>query len=434
MRISTSLIYESGIAHLQQRQATLVKLQEQISTGRRMLTPSDDPVAAAAVLETAQARALNEQMRLNAEAAATQLAQEELALADATLLLQDVKVLAVNAGNAVLRNEDRLALAVEAEGLYAQLLGIANRTDSRGEYLFAGYQGATRPFSESAPGVVAYSGDDGVRLMQIGASRDIALNDSGDAVFRAIRNGNGIFETRAGGNAGSGVVSIGNVTDPSRWADPANSGDFTVRFHVDTGAIPPVTTYDIVDNVNGVSLLTGSAPAAGPHLRAYVPGAVIPLATRVPPDTNPGSFDYGAEIVVTGTPADGDTFAVVASTRQDVFATLYELSALLRTGMTASAASGASYQNRLSSAIANIDNALDNLLSARAGTGVRMREAEAARVVSEDLAVQHEQDLSRLQDLDYAQALSRLSLQQITLEAAQKSFVAVTGLNLFEYL
>lgn len=434
MRISTSLMYESGITSIQQRQSELVKLQQQIATGRRMLTPADDPIAAAAALDAAQAKALNAQLRVNADTATARLGQEEQALAELTDLLQDVRALAINAGNPVLRNEDRASLAAEIEGRYQELLGIANRHDGNGNYIFAGHQSGTRPFTETAPGVIAYAGDEGRHEIQIGTARTVAVSDSGSAIFLAVQNGNGTFETTAGANTGSAVISPGNVLDPAKWNNPANSGDFSLRFHVNTGVVPPVTTYDIVDVTGSTSLLTGAAPVAGPHLRTYTPGSAIALKTQMPPDTNSTAFDFGAEVVVTGAPADGDTFAIEASTRQDMFATVHELASALRVGYSGTPGSTASFQNRLSGVLVNLDNALDNALAVRTGVGIRMREVDAARAVSEELAVQHEQDLSRLQDLDYAQAISRLSLNQTTLEAAQKTFVNVTGLKLFDYL
>src|SRR5262249_55225185 len=154
----------------------------------------------------------------------------------------------------------------DLEATYQELLSIANTKDSNGHYLFAGYKSATQPFSETAPGVVVYSGDNGQHIVQIGAARTVAAGDSGEAIFRAIKNGNGTFAaTATPGNNGSGVIDSGVVIDPTLWHSAGNSQDFTIRFDVTAG----VTTYDIVDNVNNVSLLTGAAPAAGPYLRTF---------------------------------------------------------------------------------------------------------------------------------------------------------------------
>ena len=435
MRISTNTLYEAGLAGLLDRQQGLLKLQQQVSTGRRVLTPADDPIAAAAALEISQAKGLNEQYKTNIGNARAVLMLEEQALGDVTRLLQDVKVLAVNAGNAGLRNEDRLSLATELQGRYEELLGIANRTDGGGQQLFSGYRGSTRPFSETAPGTVAYNGDEGQRLIQIAASRSIAVNDSGSAVFQTVVEGNGTFVAAAGvGNAGSGIVGSAAVTDALAWNGAGNPRDFSIRFDVDSSVTPPLTTYDIVDEVNNVSLLTGAPPAAGPHLRTHVPGSAIRLETVAPPDTNPAPFDFGAEVAITGDPATGDSFAVRAAATRDMFSTISDLINVLRTGQSGTPASNAAYQNGLNTAMTGIDNALNHVLTVRASAGIRLKELDTAESSAADIGLHHEENLSRLQDLDYARALSDLAQEQVYLEAAQKSFMQITSLRLFDFI
>ncbi len=435
MRISTNTVYESGLIGILQRQQEQLKLQQQVTTGRRVLTPSDDPIAAAAALEITQAKGLQQQYQTNIESARTALTQEEQALGDVTRLLQDVRVVAVNAGNAVLRNEDRSILATELQGRYQELLGIANRTDGNGQYLFSGYKGSTQPFSELSSGVVTYSGDEGQRLMQIGASRRMPVSDSGSTIFQAVREGNKTFATVAAtGNTGTGVISGSTVTNPLGWNGVGNSRNFSISFHVNSSVTPMVTTYDIIDNVNNVSKLTGVAPAAGPHLRSYVPDAAINLKTVAPPDTNATAFDYGAQVMLNGAPANGDSFTVRASATRDVFAIINDLITALRTGQSGSAVSATEYQNRLNTTLANIDNALDNVLTVRTTTGIRLAGLDSAQGFAEEAVLNHEQNLSQLQDLDYARALSNLAEEQAYLEAAQKSFIKITSLRLFDFI
>lgn len=431
MRISTGMVYELGISSLQQRQADQVHLQQQISSGRRILTPADDPIAAAAALNVKQSQALNQQYKINGDTARNQLGLEEGALSDLTALLQDVRTLAVNAGNPTLTNVDRASVASELDGRYQELIGLANRGDGNGQFLFSGYQGATQPFSETSPGVVAYAGDAGQRIVQIGPARMLAVNDSGDAVFRAIRNGNGTFAAApAGANAGTGVIDASTLSDPSKWNTAANAKDFSIRFNTNGG----VTTYDIVDNVNNVSMLTGVAPGAGPYLRAFTPGTPISFATQAPPDTNATAFDFGATVTISGAPSGGDSFSVKASSSQDMFTTLHNLITALKTGTNATAASDAKYQNTLNASLTELDNGLNNVLKTRAAVGARLKEVDTAQSSADDVNQQYTQTLSGLQDLDYTKAISDLNQQQIYLQAAQQSFLKVTKLSLFDLL
>ena len=434
MRVSTTTVFEQGIFNIQRAQAQLVKQQEQISTGRRVLSPADDPVAAARALEVTQSKEITEQYARNGDAATAAIGLEENALARYTALLQDVRTLTVNAGDGALTPTDLKSIATELRARYTELIGIANSTDGNGLYLFSGYQGSTQPFTENAPGVVAYNGDQGQRLIQIGATRQVAISDAGSDVFQRIRTGNGVFATTATTtNTGGGIVSEGAVRNRAAWDAATNPQNFEVRFFVDNTAVPPQTTYDIVDTVNNLSLTTGAAPAAGPYLRTYQSGGTISFARQAPPDTNATAFDYGIEMSVTGQPASGDTFTIAPSANQDIFATLDQLITAIETGgggMTANTA----LANALNTALNNFDNAIDVSLTITASVGARAKEIQTGQANADDLTLQYETTLSGLTNLDYAKAISELTFNQVSLEAAQQSFVRIQGLSLFNFL
>ena len=323
MRVSTTTVFEQGIFNIQRAQALLIRGQEQISTGRRVLTPADDPVAAARALEVSQSKAINEQYARNGRErhrGHRPRGERALALHGAAAGHQDARGQRGRRRAHVERPEEPRRR--NCAGVYAELLGVANSTDGNGLYLFSGYQGATQAFTENSPGAVTYNGDQGQRLIQIGASRQIAVSDAGSDIFQRIRTGNGVFETSANAaNTGGGIVTRGVVRDQAAWDAAGNPQNFEVRFFVDSTNVPPVTTYDIVDTVNNVSLTTGAAPGGGPFLRTYQDGASIVLARQAPPDTNPTAFDYGIDLSVTGEPATGDAFTVAPSVNEDIFAT-----------------------------------------------------------------------------------------------------------------
>ncbi len=434
MRISTQTIFEQGIFNLQRNQAALTRGQEQISTGRRLLSPSDDPVASARALEVGQARFANDQLISNADSAEAAIALQEEALGRYTRLLQDVKATLVGAGNGVLTGRERKDIAAELRGRYDELIGLANTTDSNGLYLFSGYQGATQPFTQNAPGVVTYNGDQGQRLIQVGPVRDLPVSFSGSDVFQRIKDGNGTFVTEAASaNTGTGIITKGVVKDVAAWQNVANSRAYEVRFHVDSSTATPVTTYDIVDTVSGVSMLTGDPAVAGPHLRTYQSGAAIALATQAPPDTNPVPFDYGVEFSITGAPADSDTFTVNQSTAKDIFSTLHDLITALEGAGTGST-QNTRLTNSLNSAHNSVDNALDVSLTITAAVGAYSQEVETNRNAAQDLDLQFEKTIAGLEGLDYNEAISKLTFSQVSLQAAQKSFMQIQGLSLFEYL
>ncbi|HEY3326469.1 MAG TPA: flagellar hook-associated protein FlgL [Novimethylophilus sp.] len=426
MRISTSMLYDQGTVSVQNQYADLLKIQQQMSTGRRILAPSDDPIAAAHSLDVGQSQAANEQFIRNSNNATSALQLQDSVLSDTGELLHRIRELTVNAGNPTLSAANRSSLASELQTNYDQLLAMANTNDGNGQYLFSGYKGGTQPFSETSPGTVVYNGDQGQRLIQISSSRQVPVSNSGADIFQLIHNGNGTFVTAAAAaNTGTGVVSPGNVLDPAAWNSASNNKNLTVKFYVNSGVTPSVTTYDIVDNVSGNSLLTGVAAAAGPYPRTYTSGNTISLKSQ---GAEP-AFDLGAELSVSGDPATGDTFSVKASTNQDIFTTLYSLITSLKSN-----GNNAAITNANNTALSNIDQAQDKLFTVRAAVGSAMKEVEAQRNTNDDLAVQYKSTLSNLQDLDYTKAISDLTQKQVALEAAQKSFLKIQGLSLFNFI
>ena len=401
MRISTGLIFDRGLAAMQDQQSSLFATQQQLATGRRIVAPADDPVGAAQALDLTQADATNTRYRANRDYAQGQLSLAEGAIAQAVDLLQSVREQAVAAGNAAYSNTELSHIADDIAGRFAQLLDVANATDGQGQYLFSGYQGGNRPFVLLPGGVVQYLGDEGERLVQAGPSRQIALNAPGAALFERIPNGNGAFTLAPGAaNTGTGVIGPGSVSDPAA----ATGHSYQITFTVAAG----VTTYDVVDTTASTTVL-----AAQPYVSNGAPVAI--------------GFD-GLAINLDGAPANGDTFAVAPSTSQSVFTTIQNLIGALRAGR------GTALTNALGTALTDLDRGLDAASTGRAEIGSRLREIDSANGVGEQLGLQYQSARSALVDTDYAKAVSDLAREQQSLEAAQRSFARVTQLSLFDFL
>lgn len=407
MRISSTSIYEIGVNQLGNLQTSLARTQNQLATGRRILTAADDPIASARALEVTQSEQINLQLATNRQNARSSLSQVELALGNVTGLLQDVKTLAVNAGNAALTDADRNSLATELSGRLDDLLGIANTADGAGGYLFSGFKATTLPFIKTATGA-QYQGDQGQRFLQVGSTRSLPISDSGNSVFEDNITGNGTFATSANTvppNTGSGIVSSGSVTNAAQLTGE----NYSIAFTVVPGS-PPVTTFDVTNTTTNVPVSVGNA---------YVSGQPI-------------NFD-GLQLDIRGLPADGDSFNIAPSVKQSVFTTFTDLISALRA--PASGATGqATLTNALNAAQDNINSTLDNVLSVRSTVGSRLREVDSLDNAGQDLDIQYKQNLSDLQDLDYTQALSKFAQTQTTLEAAQRSFIKITSLSLFSFL
>jgi flagellar hook-associated protein 3 FlgL len=399
MRLSSLQIFQQGISAITTQQSKLNNTQQQLATGKRVLTPSDDPVAAARILDISEDLRLLDQYARNGNMAQAQLSQEEVVLADVGTLLQRVRELVVQANNASQSPESRSSIGTEVSARIDELQALANTRDSNGEYIFAGFQADSQPFTRQ--GSVSYNGDAGQRFLQLGSGSRVAVRDSGADVFMSSRSGNGTFDVKPDvANSGSAVAGTSTV-DGSFLRDT-----YTVTFSQATPGDP--ITYQVTDGAAAVV-------AGGP----YVAGEAISFA--------------GARIEFDGVPADGDIFSVTSSVKQDVFSTLQTIADQLN-GAGGSSADVAAINNGMGRALNNLDQAMDHILKVRADVGVRLNQVESQQSVNESFQLQLEATLSDVQDLDIAEAISRFNLQLTALEAAQQSYVKMQGLSLFNFL
>lgn len=446
MRISTNQIYSAGVRSIQRNQEQLAKLQNQISSDRRMLTPADDPVASARALTITQAKGLTAQYLENQRDASDRLGLVDSQLTSLTDLLQSARSRVVQASNTILGDSDRQAIAAELAARFDEMLGIANSRNAQGDYLFAGYQSETTPFARSAAvspasSSVSYFGDDGQQLLQVAASQQMATSVAGSELFMNVPEGNGTFAMTAGRtvtgspNLGSGLIDSGSVLDQAMWRNALNTfpwqGTENRGLQIRFSSVAGVSQYQLFDTSTPAPPAAALPPVAVSDPQPFTPGMAVRLATTAPPAAV--ATDFGAQVVISGSPADDDAFTIKPSINKSVFQTMQEIIDLLRSPLASSTARTA-FSGDLAAHLTNLDQALGNVSRVQSSVGARLQELEALSNNASAVDIQYQQMLSDLQDLDYAQAISDFTRQQVALEAAQKSFVAISGLSLFKYI
>ena len=118
----------------------------------------------------------------------------------------------------------------------------------------------------------------------------------------------------------------------------------------------------------------------------------------------------------------------------DIYTGVEELIGAFRTDISGNPTAAATVRNTINGGMAGRNQVLETVSRVQASIGSRMHELEALSSISADLDIQYQEKISKLQDLDYAEAISRFMSQQMQLEAAQKSFSQVSGLSLFNYI
>lgn len=200
MRISTNVMQMNSLNSMLEQQAGLHKTQLQLASGKRILSPSDDPTASALSVDLNQSKQQFSQFQDNVSYAKSRLSMEETSLATAVNILQRVRELAVQGASDNYDALQRQNLAVEVRQRLDEMMGIANTKDAGGDYLFAGGKGATIPFGVKGSTVVGgltytdygYDGDQVQRQLQVGPERRIADSDHGFDVFINQRDANGV--------------------------------------------------------------------------------------------------------------------------------------------------------------------------------------------------------------------------------------------------
>jgi len=320
MRISTSTAYDRGVSAILRENVDLNKTLLQIATGKRIITPADDPADSARILGLNQSKERVDKFQDNINAANTNLEIEDTTLQGIVDLMQRIRELAIQGNNDTYDAQQRQSVGMEVQQRFESLIGFANTRNGQGDYLFAGFDTTTEPFVQTVGGDVQYVGDQGQKFIQVGDSRQVASGDNGYDVFM---DANGVV-----GNDGTTKISL----------------------------------FKVVSDLEE-TLRTNDGPASGPAVGS--------------PET---------------------------------------------------------FHEAMARSIDNIDAALGKILDIQATIGARQNAIENQKNVNADYLVQIETTMAETQDLDYAEAISRMELQQLGLSAAQQSFTKIQGLSLFNFI
>lgn len=398
-RVSTAEVFRLATGSLVQQQTRLLETQQQLASGRRIQSPADDPTGSTRALDLTRAIESTRQFNRNADMATSRLGQEETALATVTGNLQRVRELTIQAANASQTDATRANIAAEIAQRRDELVDLANTRDANGEYLFAGFNSTSRPFANTTDGV-RYDGDQGQRSLAVSPNREIAVDDSGYAVFMDLPAGNGTFEVAAdAGNTGGAAIGSGSVTDPAAYT----ADEYTIEFTAPD-------TFEVRDG--GGTLIATNV--------AYEPGNTI---DEIP----------GLEVVIKGTAATGDEFRITPAGSQDLFSTYDEIITALQSPAGSSAGDG-QLQTSVNRALTAFDGALGHMQDQRAEVGARLQSIDSQTGLNTQLELDLESARSGVEDLDMAAAISRFQQQLTSFEAAQSSFSRIQGLSLFRFL
>ena len=396
-RISSNMMYDQSVYLMMSRQSSINQLQRQLSTGQKLVTAKDDPVATGSAVGMDRVLAELDQLGNNAANVQNRLGLQENALTQAGDMLTRVTELTVQANNPALSEEDRKSISAELATVREALLSLANSKDGNGRYLFGGSNDGAPPFS-STSGNVVYTGDQTQRQVEISPGNFVQDALPGSEIFMRVRTGDGTIDGNAApGNTGEGVLTNTSRDGSSNW----DGKDYTLRF---TAA----DTYEVID----------------------ADGAVVGNGTRA--DGQDIVF-RGLRVQLSGTPAAGDEFNVGQAGNRDVFSTIDRLVQALDMDM-ATPADRTLQQNLLQSSLRDVARASEKMIDARAAGGAQLSAIDNAAALREANSVTLKDSLSQLRDLDYAEAIGQYKIENASLQAAQTVFTQMQSMSLFNMI
>ena len=449
-RVGTANMYDNAIRNVSARQTSLVNLQENLTSGKRVVRASDDPVSAAQA-----ERALTRISRIQTEQRALEnqrnaIAQAESTMGDAISLVQEARQLMVSAGSGTLTSNDRATIANQLQSLRDQLTAVANRTDTNGIPLLGALGSAQSPFMgplNSTPdylfaGQAGQTASDGVTLPN-------TLDGDSAFMFDAKRDGS----FHAAITPGTSTVIVPGATTPSVPAmgqpnralttsaitvaegtnfnkNPATGLAYTYSVSFSNVTLDPATnTLSATYNVSSTdpAFVPPAAQTLNPikigekgefNINGLPPGMSMKVTT-LPTKAVDGT--------ITLSPANGDTINI--SPQASVFSVIDKAIAEIKAAPNSNVAAQASGQ-----ALANIDIGLERMSNIRSYAGELLNRADRITGDQSKRSEQLEADRSRAEDLDMIKGISDFQNQQTGYQAALQTYASVQKLSLFNYI
>lgn len=409
-RVGSANTYDNALSNISGRQSALSGLQENLTSGKRVVRASDDPTGAAQAERalTRLSRIQTDQRALESQRNAITMA--EGTLGDATDALQNFRELVVSAGNGIQSPADRKTIAIQLTGLRDQIFSLANRKDTNGQPLFSALGSALAPFvgPQTPPQDYSFNGLPGQT-----ASSEVAIPFAldGDSAFMHQPARDGVYNVRVGPTPPNPLLQTDSVAVTNATLVTGASYSLKVT-GVDTTTTPGTTvvTYDLTATPPGTTS-TQTAPGYPSAQSANI--AVTGMA--------------GLSLTIKGTPLVNDTVTIDPS--PSIFSVLDN--AIRDIG---GAASNAVASQAVSQALNNLDIGMGRVSAVRGQAGDLLNRADRITANQDKRSIQLEADRSRAEDLDMVKGISDFQKEQTGYQAALQSYAQIQKLSLFNYI
>lgn len=421
IRVSTQHQYNTSIDNMQRSNVTLDKLQQQISTGKRILQPSDDPVAAAQVVKLERELAQYDKYDTAIKVTDRRLTLQESVMDSMRNSLNRVNEFVIKGSTGTLTDADRASIAVSLTTEADFMASLMNTQDGQGEYIFAGSKGNTKPYAQQIDGSFDYQGDDGQRSIKVSSELSIPSNDSGEYLFEAVSSD---LVTTVKGSYSSlplpAAPLVSNVTFENQAAQDEFSaatkglGDLTISVNA-AGTSYSVTdsSANPVNDANGAAITNIAYPAPGDKVNLF--GKEFDLA--VPP--------------VAATAGELTNVMHTEAEQQNILDIVQIYAKALKVPQT-DQTSRDDFAAATLKMFGQWEQASERNIESVTRLGTRLNFLEKVKDSNLDFTLFAQTSLSSIQDVNMPEAISKFKLEEVTLEASQAVFGRVAAMSLFD--
>ena len=427
MRVSNKLFNEQQVRAFQSMRSDMQGIQEKIASGNKINRASDDPMGAVNLSAAREQRTLIEQFSKNSDLANMRLDLSDKTLDEMTTVLTRMTELTATAGNGVYDGFGHQAILNELKQLSEVALGLANTTDSMGRPLFAGRSSVDVPFTRNVDGTVAYNGDRGQHSVQVSESLTTLTGIDGGSAFMRVETPNGrrsVFEViqsamnsietgaqikgqATGGNKTRLDFTLPSKTETWSFTLSGNSGAAQITAEVARDNLGAMVT-EINRFTSQTSVSAAIDAATGDMILTDITEGEIKIE-----DISISGQDSASEKLtsyVEFTKLDGSLAAIGPTVK------LTDRDQLIAYNVSS-----------MSAAMDSISNKRSLIASQMSKNGMQKDVLEGRKLVVD-------RDVSKLNDTDLAEMITKLQGQMTNLEAAQAAFSKIGQQSLFDYL
>jgi len=247
MRIGTANYYARNLANLQTRQSDLDRAQMELSTGKQIILPSDDPTGANSMIRLRKElevsnRYLDSQIaaeRFNLTSESTVQSMTDVIFRAEELMLQSI--------NGTMDENSLAAIAGELQQRLDQFYALSNTQDANGDYLFSGYQTSTQTYEIDDFGYAQYQGDSGQREVLIAAGFTVKVGDPASLFLENVPSASASYiPTANAANVSYSEISMGFATQSAEYNNTTQNDPYTVNFIA--GAAAGLVRVEVLDS------------------------------------------------------------------------------------------------------------------------------------------------------------------------------------------